>query len=132
MAATVVQQKRMGALDGDVSAHGDFIAERPVLPPGFRVSAPAAGELPAATYETARAVTVRAELNELRPFLSTPAAPPPTAGTISAAVEALQTLPEVVVPGLKSFADVLSGRFEAGRLTTLAARTAARWPGRTS
>lgn len=97
-----------------------------VLPPGFRVSAPAAGELPAATYETARAVTVRAELNELRPFLSTPAAPPPTAGTISAAVEALQTLPEVVVPGLKSFADVLSGRFEAGRLTTLAARNAAR------
>lgn len=39
MAATVVQQKRMGALDGDVSAHGDFIAERPVLPPGFQRAA---------------------------------------------------------------------------------------------
>ncbi|CDO24318.1 hypothetical protein BN978_04814 [Mycolicibacterium mageritense DSM 44476 = CIP 104973] len=97
-----------------------------VLPPGFRVSAPAAGDLPAATYETTRAVTVRAELNELRPFLPAAAPPPPTAGAISAAVEQLQDLPEVVVPGLQSFADVLSGRFEAGRLTTLAARNAAR------
>ena len=97
-----------------------------VLPPGFRVSAPAAGDLPAATYETARAITVRAELNELRPFLPLLDAPPPTAGAISAAVEQLEHTPEVVVPGLKSFADTLGGRFEAGRVASLAARNAAR------
>lgn len=97
-----------------------------VLPPGFRVSAPAAGDLPTATYETARAITVRAELNELRPFLPVLAPPPSTAGAISAAVEQLEKNPEVAVPGLQSFADALGGRFAAGRLASLAARNAAR------
>ena len=97
-----------------------------VLPPGFRVSAPAVGDLPTATYETARAITVRAELNELRPFLPVLAPPPSTAGAISAAVEQLENTHEVVAPGLQSFADALGGRFAAGRLAPLAARNAAR------
>ncbi len=96
------------------------------LPPGFRVSAPASADLPPVTYETARAVTVRAELNELYPFLLPADPQPATAGAIAAAVQQLSPTPEIVVPGLQSFADALGGRFAAGRAASLAARNAAR------
>lgn len=113
-AATGLQQLR--AKDGATA----------VLPPRFRVTAPAVGDLPPATYETSRAITVRAELNEMRPFLPVLAGTPSSAGAISAAADRLARIPEVSVPGLRSFADTLGGRFEAGRQTGLAARNAAR------
>jgi hypothetical protein len=95
------------------------------LPPRFRVSAPALGDLRAATFETSRALTVRPELNEMLPFLPASAAPPPTTGAI-AAVVGLDAA-EVAVPGsARSFADALGDRFAAGRQGTLAARNAAR------
>src|SRR5262245_13867939 len=76
--------------------------KRTTLSPGFKVGAPADGDLPAAIYETLRAVDGVSELNELRPFLPPPGgmggvpAPAGSPGAIATAVELLA--PEVSVP----------------------------------
>jgi hypothetical protein len=100
------------------------------LPPGFRVKAPAAGDVAAAVFETRRAIDVSPALNELRPFLPPAAAPPPTAGAVAGAV-ALNA-PEVQVPqsadvvGATELVDQLGGRLAAARAGSLAQRNAAR------
>ena len=86
-----------------------------VLPPGFRVSAPAVGDLPAATYETARAITVRAELNELRPFLPVLAPPPPRPGRSPRRSSSSSTHRRSSSPACSRSRTRLGGRFAAGR-----------------
>lgn len=99
------------------------------LPPGFKVGAPAAGDQPAAIYETLRAGDIASALNESRPFLPPSGDLAGTPGAISDAVALLA--PEVRVPppddqSPASLANQLDQRLAAGTGRSLARRNADR------
>jgi baseplate J-like protein len=97
------------------------------LPPGFRVTAKAAGDRDAAVYETLRALDVSSSRNELRPFLPSGGAAPETAGAVATAVSltAPQVPPPSDVAGPTALVDQVQDRLAAARAGSLAQRNAA-------
>lgn len=97
------------------------------LPPGFRVTAKAAGGREAATYETLGALDVSSSRNELRPFLPPAGAGPETTGAIATAIG--MAAPQVPPPpdraGPTALIDQVRDRLAAARGGSLAQRAAA-------